>query len=220
MYSVLFFVLAPCLLSDCIWLWSFLGMNSLAYKPFIRILDGQCCPIFDMTCMAAGVGGGLGRTINSGSWFMLIFKLIVSVFSWWCSCGCRCWWFCGLFLCLLVLFLLWLLLFWVLFFWCFSVCFLFFVLLLLLMSLLVLSLLQLLAYLLFCLFVAFPLPKNRCHLFGGAFQRWWVNDLDQTCSRYNMTEGAEPENGIQPHGAPQRLYIIGVQWLYSGIFWV
>ena len=51
-------------------------------------LDGQCCPfslfvnivIFDMTCMAAWVGGELGQTMTSGSWFMLIFKLIVSVF--------------------------------------------------------------------------------------------------------------------------------------------
>ena len=64
--------------------------------------------------MAAGVGGELGQTMTSGSWFMLIFKLIVSVFldgavvvvvvvvgfvvcffvRWCFCCGCCCYGFC------------------------------------------------------------------------------------------------------------------------------
>ena len=68
-----------------------------------------------MTCMAAGVGGGI-RADNKFRFMVHVnFQVDCECFSRWCSCGCRCCWFCGLFLCLLV-FLLWLLLFWVLFF--------------------------------------------------------------------------------------------------------
>ena len=109
-------------------------------------LDGQCCPfslfvniaIFDVTCMAAGVGGELEQTMTSGSWFMLIFKLIVSVFldgavvvvvvvvvgfvvcffvRWCFCCGCCCCGFCCFCVSLFV--------FCFLYFLCFSVCFLF-----------------------------------------------------------------------------------------------